>query len=88
MRASQRACLPHSRIMLHQPSGGAKGQVSDILIHAQEVSKIRDLVNDILVEHTQQEKSVIGNNKNVFFLKKKAALHLTSPRMNTMYKIN
>lgn len=62
VRASQRACLPHSRIMLHQPSGGAKGQVSDILIHAQEVSKIRDLVNDILVEHTQQDKSVIGNH--------------------------
>ena len=65
--------------MLHQPSGGAKGQVSDILIHAQEVSKIRDLVNDILVEHTQQEKSVIGNNKNVFFKKKKRPSTLLLP---------
>jgi len=50
-----RYALPHSRIMIHQPLGGAQGQASDIHIHAQEILRLRDELNDILVEHTGQK---------------------------------
>ena len=50
----KRYCLPHSRIMIHQPIGGFQGQASDIDIHAREVLKLRDRINDILVRHTGQ----------------------------------
>lgn len=50
----KRYCLPHSRIMIHQPLGGFQGQATDIDIHAKEVLKIRDRLNDILVKHTGQ----------------------------------
>jgi len=48
----KRFCLPHSRIMIHQPSGGFQGQASDIDIQAKEVLKIRSRLNDILAKHT------------------------------------
>ena len=51
----KRYCLPHSRIMIHQPIGGFQGQASDIDIHAREVLKLRDRINDILVRHTGQD---------------------------------
>jgi len=50
----KRYCLPHSRIMIHQPIGGFQGQASDIDIHAREVLKLRDRLNDILTKHTGQ----------------------------------
>ena len=50
----KRFCLPHSRIMIHQPSGGFQGQASDIDIHAREVLKIRARLNEILAKHTGQ----------------------------------
>jgi ATP-dependent Clp protease, protease subunit len=50
----KRFCLPHSRIMIHQPLGGFQGQASDIDIHAREVLKIRDRLNQILAAHTGQ----------------------------------
>lgn len=50
----KRYCLPHSRIMIHQPSGGFQGQASDIDIHAREVLKLRARLNDILAKHTGQ----------------------------------
>jgi ATP-dependent Clp protease, protease subunit len=50
----KRFCLPHSRIMIHQPLGGFQGQASDIDIHAREVLKIRDRLNRILAAHTSQ----------------------------------
>ncbi|BDQ35978.1 ATP-dependent Clp protease proteolytic subunit [Pseudodesulfovibrio nedwellii] len=50
-----RYALPHSRIMIHQPLGGAQGQASDIHIHAQEILRLRDELNGILVEHTGQK---------------------------------
>ncbi|MDD3312720.1 ATP-dependent Clp endopeptidase proteolytic subunit ClpP [Pseudodesulfovibrio sp.] len=50
-----RYALPHSRIMIHQPLGGAQGQASDIRIHAQEILRLRDELNDILVHHTGQD---------------------------------
>ena len=44
----KRFCLPHSRIMIHQPSGGAQGQASDIELHAREILKLRSRLNEIL----------------------------------------
>lgn len=46
----KRYCLPNSRVMIHQPSGGAQGQASDIHIHAQEILKIRERLNRIMAE--------------------------------------
>jgi ATP-dependent Clp protease protease subunit len=50
--AGKRYALPNSRIMVHQPSGGAQGQASDIEIQAREILKIRERLNLIYVEHT------------------------------------
>jgi ATP-dependent Clp protease protease subunit len=50
----KRYCLPHSRIMIHQPSGGFQGQASDIDIHAREVLSLREKLNAILAKHTGQ----------------------------------
>ncbi|MFN3855434.1 MAG: ATP-dependent Clp endopeptidase proteolytic subunit ClpP [Phreatobacter sp.] len=48
----QRFALPHSRIMVHQPSGGYRGQVTDILIHAEEVKELKRRLNEVYVKHT------------------------------------
>ncbi|NMD42748.1 MAG: ATP-dependent Clp endopeptidase proteolytic subunit ClpP [Firmicutes bacterium] len=50
----KRLTLPHSRIMMHQPAGGAQGQAVDIEIHAREILKIRETLNEILSRHTGQ----------------------------------
>ncbi|MDZ7753047.1 MAG: ATP-dependent Clp endopeptidase proteolytic subunit ClpP [Gammaproteobacteria bacterium] len=50
----KRFCLPHSRMMIHQPLGGYQGQASDIDIHAREILKIREQLNQIMAEHTGQ----------------------------------
>ncbi len=50
----KRFCLPHSRMMIHQPMGGFQGQASDIDIHAKEVLALRDRLNAILAHHTGQ----------------------------------
>ncbi len=50
--AGKRYALPNSRVMIHQPSGGAQGQASDIEIQAREILKIRERLNQIYVEHT------------------------------------
>ena len=52
--AGKRYSLPNSRCMIHQPSGGAQGQASDIHIHAQEILKIRQKLNELLAHHTGQ----------------------------------
>jgi len=51
---NKRYGLPHSRIMIHQPLGGAQGQATDIDIQAKEILKVRDTLNTILAEHTGQ----------------------------------
>jgi len=51
----KRYTLPNSRIMIHQPSGGAQGQASDIEIHAQEILKTRERLNRILADRTGQD---------------------------------
>jgi len=53
--AGKRYCLPHSRVMIHQPLGGMQGQAADIEIHAREMLNTRDRLNRILSEHTGQE---------------------------------
>ena len=50
----KRVCLPHSRIMIHQPLGGFQGQATDIDIHAREILHIRERLNQILARHTGQ----------------------------------
>ena len=52
--SGKRLCLPHSRVMIHQPLGGFQGQASDIDIHAREILKVRAQLNEILAEHTGQ----------------------------------
>jgi ATP-dependent Clp protease protease subunit len=52
--AKKRFTLPHATIMIHQPLGGVQGQASDIEIHAREILRMRDVLNDILVSHTGQ----------------------------------
>ncbi|MFZ4503198.1 MAG: ATP-dependent Clp endopeptidase proteolytic subunit ClpP [Methylococcaceae bacterium] len=50
----KRYCLPHSRVMIHQPLGGFQGQASDFDIHAREILLVRDKLNKILAHHTGQ----------------------------------
>jgi len=50
----KRYCLPHSRVMIHQPLGGFQGQATDIDIHAKEILLVRDRLNRILSKHTGQ----------------------------------
>ncbi len=50
----KRFCLPHSRVMIHQPIAGFQGQASDIDIHAREVLQTRDRLNSLLAKHTGQ----------------------------------
>ncbi len=58
----KRYALPHSRIMLHQPIGGAGGQAADIAIHAKEIIRIKQTLNDILCRHTGQDREVIAKD--------------------------
>lgn len=64
----KRYCLPNSRTMIHQPSGGAQGQASDIHIHAQEILKIRERLNRLLAQHCGQtvEKVALDTERDNF----------------------
>jgi len=53
--AGKRYCLPHSRVMIHQPLGGFQGQATDIEIHTKEILTIRDKLNRVLSKHTGQD---------------------------------
>ena len=65
---SKRYCLPHSRMMIHQPLGGFQGQASDFDIHAREILSIRDKLNKILAYHTGQplEKVQLDTDRDNF----------------------
>ncbi|SJZ68330.1 ATP-dependent Clp endopeptidase proteolytic subunit ClpP [Selenihalanaerobacter shriftii] len=52
--AGKRYALPHARIMIHQPAGGAEGRAADIEIQAQEILELRKVLNNILADHTEQ----------------------------------
>ncbi len=58
----KRFCLPHSRMMIHQPLGGFQGQASDIDIHAKEILLVRERLNKILSVHTGQPLEKIQND--------------------------
>jgi ATP-dependent Clp protease protease subunit len=58
----KRYCLPHSRVMIHQPIGGFQGQASDIDIHAREILQARERLNKILSDHTGQSLDTIKND--------------------------
>jgi ATP-dependent Clp protease, protease subunit len=60
--AGKRFSLPHARIMIHQPSGGFRGQATDIEIHAREILAMRARLNEIYARHTGQELAVIESN--------------------------
>lgn len=58
----KRTALPHSRIMIHQPLGGAQGQAVDIDIQAKEIMRMRESLNHILAKHTKQDISKISSD--------------------------
>lgn len=60
--AGKRYCLPHSRVMIHQPSGGFQGQATDIDIHAREILKIREQLNRILSRHSGKSPEQIADD--------------------------
>ncbi len=64
----KRYALPHSRIMIHQPMGGVQGQATDIEIHAREIIKLKNMLNQILSRHTGQpiEKIEKDTDRNFF----------------------
>ena len=53
--ADKRFALPHARIMIHQPWGGFQGQATDIDIHAREILKLRERLNEIFAQHTGRD---------------------------------
>ena len=61
-KQGKRFCLPHSRVMIHQPLGGFQGQASDIDIHAREILKARERLNEILAKHTGQSLEKISRD--------------------------
>jgi ATP-dependent Clp protease, protease subunit len=60
----KRFCLPNSRVMIHQPSGGFSGQASDIEIHAKEVLYLKKRLNEMLAKHTGQTIEVIERDSD------------------------
>lgn len=63
----RRKALPHARIMIHQPLGGAGGQASDIEIQAKEILRRKDMLTDILVEHTTQPRERVAKDTDRHF---------------------
>jgi len=73
--AGKRSCLPHSRVMIHQPLGGSQGQASMIEIHAKEILLARERLNGILAEHTSQPiKKIAKDTDRDFFMSAPEAL--------------
>ena len=70
----KRYALPHSRIMIHQPLGGAQGQATDIDIQAREILRVRDTISEILSEHTNQPiKKIREDTERDYFMTAKEA---------------
>lgn len=71
----KRFALPNSRVLLHQPLGGFQGQATDILIHADEIKRVKDRTIDILVEHTgKPRRRVAADIERDFILGAKEAM--------------
>ncbi|HET6311536.1 MAG TPA: ATP-dependent Clp endopeptidase proteolytic subunit ClpP [Candidatus Nitrosotalea sp.] len=70
----QRFALPHANILIHQPWGGMQGQASDIQIHAKEILRTREQLNQILAKHTRQKiERVTQDTERDYFLTSEAA---------------
>lgn len=71
---NKRHSLPHSRIMIHQPLGGYQGQATDIEIHANEMLKVKNIMNEILSKHTRKsiKEIEIDTNRDNFMSPKEA----------------
>lgn len=70
-----RYALPHSRILIHQPLGGAQGQASDISIHAKEILRMKDELNGILAQHTGQSiEKITADTDRDYFMSSEEAL--------------
>ena len=71
----KRSALPHSRVMIHQPLGGARGQASDILIAAEEIRKTRDELCSIIAEHSGQPmEKILADADRDFWMTSQEAL--------------
>ncbi len=71
----KRFALPHSRILIHQPLGGAQGQASDIDIQAKEILRLREAINNILVKHTgQPPEKVVQDTERDYFMDAQQAI--------------
>ncbi len=71
----KRSCLPHSRVLIHQPLGGARGQASDILIAAKEIEKTRQELCEIIAEHSGQPyEKVFADADRDYWMTSKEAL--------------
>lgn len=72
--AGKRYALPHARVMIHQPLGGFQGQASDISIHAQEILRMRETLNQTLANHTGQKlEQIAADTERDFFMGSEAA---------------
>ena len=69
-----RYALPNATIHLHQPLGGAQGQASDIVIQANEIMRLKDMLNNIFVKHTGQEREVLerDTDRDIYFTAEQA----------------
>jgi ATP-dependent Clp protease protease subunit len=71
----KRYALPHSRIMLHQPIGAFQGQATDVEIQAKEILRLREMLNEILAQHTGQSKDKIKQDtERDFYMSPQEAL--------------
>ena len=71
----KRASLPHSRIMIHQPSGGYSGQATDIVRHTEEILRIKALLNNIMAQNTKQPiEKIAQDSERDFFMGASEAL--------------
>ena len=64
----KRFALPHARILIHQPYGGAAGQATDIELQAKEILRMRDLLNEMLAHHTGQETARVAKDTDRDFI--------------------
>lgn len=72
----KRYALPHSRILIHQPLGGAQGQATDIDIQAREILRMREEINNILTKHTGQPiEKIAADTERDFFMTAEQALN-------------
>jgi ATP-dependent Clp protease protease subunit len=91
----KRYCLPNSRIMIHQPSGGSQGQASDIEIQAKEILFIRERMNEIMAHHTGKSVEEVARDteRDYFMTPKEAEAYglidkVQEPRSSSLTAVN